>query len=472
LSMNVERRYAHREERQAILAELATTGGDVSHQLHWRKTGGSETVALNKVIPLRDDAGQILYSDAIIENITERERIAKALRESEERYRTLVENATDLIYMIDAHDRILSLNRSAARLLGKEPEELIGKKIFDIAPQETSTRVAEEFRLAFKTGKTIMAEAKLNPGGREMWASISLSPIRNANNEVVAVIGVTRDITEQKRLEMELQEKNEQLDIQNEELRVQSEELIAQQHELIESTEEAARANQLKSEFMANMSHELRTPLNAIIGFSQLMRDQVPGKINQDQKQCLDDILESSQHLLNLINEVLNLSKIESDRTELKLENLALTELITPLTRSMMPILRPKKQSLDIEIEEDLPLVHADKGKLGQVLRNLLANSSKFTPDGGQLKIEANNGDGWLRLSVIDNGIGIKKEDQERIFEPFCQLDYTPSNGKSDTGLGLAVVKRIVEKHGGQIRVESEYGRGSRFTICLPLATK
>jgi PAS domain S-box-containing protein len=472
LSMKIEKRYAHREERQAILGELATTGGGISRQLHWEKKGGNKTVALNKVIPIRAGAGQILYSDTVIKDFTERKRMAKALRESEAKYRTLVENATDLIYMIDADYRILSLNRSTARLLGKEPEELIGKKIFDIAPPETAARVAEEFRLAFKTGKTIMAEAKLNPGGREMWASINLSPIRNDNNEVVAVMGVTRDITEHKRMERELQEKNEQLDIQNEELRTQSEELIAQQHELIESTEEAARANRLKSEFMANMSHELRTPLNTIIGFSRLMRDQVPGKINQEQKQCLDDILESSQHLLNLTNEVLNLSKIESDRTELKLENLTLTELITPLTRSMMPILQPKKQSLEVEIEEDLPRLHADKNKLGQVLRNLLTNSSKFTPDEGKLKIEANSSDDWLRLSVIDNGIGIKKEDQERIFEPFCQLDYTPSNGKSDTGLGLAVVKRIVKKHGGQIRVESEYGRGSRFTISLPLATK
>jgi signal transduction histidine kinase len=333
-----------------------------------------------------------------------------------------------------------------------------------------ATQLTEGARLTFKTGRTIIADTKINARGTEIWTSTSFSPIRNDCGQVTAVIGVTRDITEQKRLEAELQEKNELLDVQNEELRVQSEELMAQQHELIESIEETARANQLKSEFMANMSHELRTPLNAIIGFSQLLRDQVLGEINQEQRQCLDDILESSQHLLNLINEVLNLSKIESNRTELKLEDIALAELITPLTRSMMPILRPKRQSLEVEIAEDLPRLQADKGKLGQVIRNLLANSSKFTPDGGRLKIKATSSNGCLKLSVIDNGIGIKKEDQERIFEPFCQLDYTPGNGKSGTGLGLAVVKRIVAKHGGQIQVESEYGRGSCFTISLPLA--
>jgi PAS domain S-box-containing protein len=471
LAMDIRELYANLEEREAFIKEVASAKGAVTWELSWRKKDGSEIVVLDTVIAVRDDAGQILHFDAIIEDITERNRAEEALQESEEKYRTLVENATDFIYMIDTDDRILPLNQSAVRLLGKEPEQVIGKKIFDIFPQEMATQFSKDLRLTSKTGKTIMADAKLSVAGREIWASTSLNPIRNDKNEVVAVMGVTRDITEQKWMEGELQEKNEQLDAQNEELRLQTEELMAQQQELIESTEEAARANQLKSEFLANMSHELRTPLNVIIGFSQLIRDEVPGKINQEQKQCLDDVLESSQHLLNLINEVLDLSKIEAGRTELKLENVALAELIIPLTRSMMPLLRPKKQSLVVEIEEGLPPVHADKGKLGQVLRNLLSNSSKFTPDGGKLKIEATSHDSWCRLSVIDNGIGIKKEDKERIFEPFCQLEYTPSNGKSGTGLGLAVVKQIIEKHGGQIWVKSEYGKGSQFTFNLPLAT-
>jgi len=279
-------------------------------------------------------------------------------------------------------------------------------------------------------------------------------------------------ITERKRVEQALQEKNEQLDVQNEELRVQGEELMARHQELVETTEEAARANRLKSEFLANMSHELRTPLNVIIGFSQLLTDEVPGEINDEQRQCLDDVLESGQHLLNLINEVLDLARIESGRTALKPETVVLADIIKSLTRSMLPILRPRKQSLDVEIEEGLPPICADRGKLGQVLRNLVTNSSKFTPDGGKLEIKATSEDGWCRVSVIDNGIGIKKEDKERIFEPFCQLDYAPTNGKSGTGLGLSVVKQIVEKHGGQVWVESEYGQGSQFTFTLPQAKK
>ncbi len=279
------------------------------------------------------------------------------------------------------------------------------------------------------------------------------------------------EITQRKRMEQELQEKNEWLDAQNEELQSQTEELKAQRQELIEKTQEVERANQLKSEFLANMSHELRTPLNVIIGFSELMADEVPGKINEEQRQCLSDVLNSSQHLLRLINGVLDLSRIESGKVELNMQSIALGEVISSLTRTMMPILTPRKQSLDIEIEEGLPLICADEGKLAQVLLNLVDNSSKFTPDGGKLKIEAVRDGDWCRVSVIDNGIGINKEDQERIFEPFSRLENPLVKERGGTGLGLALVKQIVERYGGLIWVESEYGKGSRFNFTVPLAT-
>ena len=238
-----------------------------------------------------------------------------------------------------------------------------------------------------------------------------------------------------------------------------------------EANEELSRATQAKSEFLAHMSHELRTPLNIIIGFSELMIDKVPGEINEKQRQYLDDILSSAKHLLNLINDVLDLSKIESGKMELKLKNIALSKVIESLTRTMMPILTPRKQSLDVEIEDGLPPVHADKAKLEQVLLNLVDNSSKFSPDGGKLKIEAVRKGDWCQVSVIDNGIGINKEDQERIFELFCQLDNPLTKEKGGTGLGLTLVKQIIERHGGRIWVKSEYGRGSRFIFTLPLAT-
>jgi len=239
---------------------------------------------------------------------------------------------------------------------------------------------------------------------------------------------------------------------------------------LFEANEELKEATKAKSEFLARMSHELRTPLNVIIGFAELMLDRVPGEINEEQRQCLDDILTSGQHLLGLINDVLDLSKVEAGKMELRLRNIALSEVVESLTSAMVPVLAQRKQSLDVDLEPGLPPVHADEGKLKEVFFNLVSNSAKFTPDGGKLKIEAVRKGDWCQVSLSDNGIGIKKEDQEQIFEPFYQVNNSVAGEKKGTGLGLALVKQIVEMHGGRIWVESEYGKGSRFTFTLPLS--
>ena len=240
---------------------------------------------------------------------------------------------------------------------------------------------------------------------------------------------------------------------------------------LFETNEELRKATQAKSEFLAQMSHELRTPLNVVIGFSELMLDRVPGKINKEQRRCLNDILSSGKHLLSLINDILDLSKIESGKMALRLRDFSLTDVLEPLRSVMMSMITPRKQSLEVEVAEGLSPVRADKAKIRQVLLNLLSNSTRFTPDGGKLRIEAVRDDNWCQVRVIDTGIGIKKENQERIFEPFCQLDSPLTEEKSGTGLGLTIAKQIIEKHGGRIWVESGYGKGSRFTFTVPLAT-
>jgi len=279
-----------------------------------------------------------------------------------------------------------------------------------------------------------------------------------------------RLLIENKRLVDSLQHSNKLLFEANAQLRQEITERTRVEQELIDKSGEVEEANRLKSEFLAHMSHELRTPLNAIIGFSELLIDGVLGKITQKQKKCLNDILASSQHLLNLINEILDLSKIESGKTELRLTNFTLTDIIEPLKRSIMPMLTSRKQSLEIEVPDNLPPVRADKAKVRQVLLNLLGNAIKFTADGGQLRIEAVWRNDWCQVSVSDNGIGINQEDQERMFEPFCQLDNPLTRERSGTGLGLTIARQIIERHGGQIWVESDYDQGSRFTFTLPLA--
>ncbi len=239
---------------------------------------------------------------------------------------------------------------------------------------------------------------------------------------------------------------------------------------LFEANEELKKANGLKSEFMAAMSHELRTPLNVIIGFSQLMLDGVPREINEEQRQCLKDILSSGEHLLHLVNDVLDLSKIESGKMELKLRNTDLTDVIESLRRTMMPMLAQRQQSFDVKLGKRLPLVHVDEARVRQVLLNLLSNASKFTPDRGKLEVRAVREGDWCQVSVIDNGIGIEKVDQERIFEAFDRVDNPVTREAGGTGLGLTIAKQIIEMHGGRIWVENEYGKGSKFTFTLPLA--
>ena len=376
-------------------------------------------------------------------------------KQAEELYRTLANSSPFGVYIVQAR-KFQFVNPQFQKYTGFAEDELLDMNPLGLVHPKDRETVRKNAVKMLKGNRRSPYEFRvISKGGETRWAMETVASIHYEGKR--ATLGNFMNITERKKMERELQERNEQL--------------VAQQQVLIEKTEEVEKANQLKSEFLASVSHELRTPLNVIIGFSQLMTDEVPGGINEEQRRCLDDILGSSQHLLNLIKDVLDLSKIESGKVEFKLTNVALDNVIEPLARTMIPILAPRKQRLDIEIEEGLPLVHADKSKLRQVLLNLVTNSSKFTPDGGKLKIKTVREGDWCQVSVIDNGIGIKKEDQERIFEPFCQLDNPLTKERSGAGLGLAVAKQIIEKHGGRIWLESEYEKGSRFTFTLPLAT-
>jgi signal transduction histidine kinase len=261
--------------------------------------------------------------------------------------------------------------------------------------------------------------------------------------------------------------------LREQELSIRNRKLVESLQRSNSSLEDAnralAKASRAKSDFLAKMSHELRTPLNVVIGFAELMLDEVPGKVNEEQRQCLDDIMTSGRHLLGLINEVLDLSKVEAGKVELRLQNIALSEVVESVTSAMMAVISQRRQNLDVDLDQGLPLVQADEARLRQVFFNLLSNASKFTPDGGEIKIEAARRNGWCEVSVRDNGIGIKSDDLKQIFEPFFQGDEVIDREGKGTGLGLALVKELIEMHGGRIWVESEYGKGSTFTFILPV---
>jgi len=231
-------------------------------------------------------------------------------------------------------------------------------------------------------------------------------------------------------------------------------------------------ANKHKSEFLANMSHELRTPLNAIIGFSEVLLERLFGELNDKQQDYLQDIHSSGRHLLNLINDILDLSKVEAGRMELELSTFDLPSAIS----NAMSLIRERAQrheiTLGMDVDPQLGEIVADERKLKQILLNLLSNAVKFTPDGGRIEVRARGGEQEISISVHDTGIGIAAADQEAVFEEFRQVGRNYTSKQEGTGLGLALTRRFVELHGGTIHVESELGKGSTFTFKLPRAPR
>jgi signal transduction histidine kinase/CheY-like chemotaxis protein len=228
-------------------------------------------------------------------------------------------------------------------------------------------------------------------------------------------------------------------------------------------------ANRHKSEFLASMSHELRTPLNAIIGFSEVLLERLFGELTAKQEEYLGDILDSGRHLLSLINDILDLSKVEAGRMELELSRFSLPEVL----ESGLTMVRERANrhgiALNLEMDPALDVIEADERKVKQIVFNLLSNAVKFTPDGGQVGITAGLDGDEVRLTVWDTGIGIALEDQDRVFEEFQQVSARDGQGREGTGLGLALVRRFVELHGGRLGVESTIAQGSRFTFTLPV---
>ena len=243
----------------------------------------------------------------------------------------------------------------------------------------------------------------------------------------------------------------------------------ARTRELQEANRQLQTASQHKSEFLANMSHELRTPLNAIIGFSEVLLERMFGELNEKQAEFTQDILSSGRHLLSLINDILDLSKVEAGRMELRLESFNLPLAIQGAIALVRERANRHGIALSLTMDERLGDFVADERKFRQILLNLLSNAVKFTPDGGQVGLNAVLADGCVEISVSDTGIGIAPEDREAIFEEFRQVGKDPAQKREGTGLGLALAKRFVELHGGKIGVQSEVGRGSTLTFTLPV---
>ena len=399
-------------------------------------------------------------------DLVESERAARELAVVGRRFSLLLEAAPDAILEVNAEGRIVLANTEAERLFQRGRGELDGLAVEELLPERfrgghfahRAHYAAHPVRRPMGAGLDLYAVRK---DGTEFAVDINLSPLPDGT-EKGHVMCVLRDVSQRRGAE-------ERIRVLNQRLERRSSELATANQELSLRNQEVERANRLKSEFLASMSHELRTPLNTILGFSELLSEQTAGVLNEKQKRFLTHIQRDASHLLELINDVLDLSKIEAGRLELHLEKFPMAVAVAEVLTSVRPLTATKGISLDSDLDTQLTL-QADRLRFKEILFNLLSNAIKFTPSGGRVWIESSVVDGSVCIVVGDTGIGISPEDQEPIFESFRQVSATTKGVREGTGLGLAITKRLVEHHGGRIWVESEPGKGSRFFFTLRLS--
>lgn len=401
----------------------------------------------------KEAAGALEASELRLHALTEQEANARAEMLAERRFRALIENAPDAILQVDTKGAIVIANRTAETMFGYSREELMGNRVDLLVPEANRAGHAAHRKSFASAGLTrpmglgleLFARRK---DGTTFPVEISLSPMRTETG--VHVTAVIRDVTERKQTEQRVRTLQQ-----------------SYMTELEARQKEAERLSRLKSEFMASISHELRTPLHTIIGFAELLEEETEGVLNEKQRRFLHHIHADSEHLLGLINDVLDLSRIEAGGLHLHTESLSLRAIVEETVNAI----RPYADSKSVSIREGEYLdvsVWADAMRLRQILYNLLSNGAKFTAVGGEVYVDAEVEGDSVRITVADTGLGIAPEECTRIFDKFYQVGFTPVGVREGTGLGLAICKQLVEMQKGTIWVESEPGQGSRFHFTLP----
>jgi PAS domain S-box-containing protein len=449
----------------------ASRGIEDIYELTYIRKDGSRFPAVVSVTALRDAHDAIIGYLLIGTDNTARQRVEEERMKLDQRLRdqhfytrSLIESNIDALMTTDPRGIITDVNKQTEALTGRTRDELIGapfKSCFTdpVRAQAGINRVLQEGKV---TDYELTARAR---DGALTVVSYNASTFHDRDRRLQGVFASARDMTELKRYQQTLQQTNVEL----------------------------AEASRMKSEFLANMSHELRTPLNAIIGFSELMKDGLVGALSEQQERFVCDIFSSGQHLLSLINDILDLSKVEAGKMELDLEPVT----IAALFGNSLSIIREKAAERHIRLELDadraLGSIEVDARKVKQILYNLLSNAVKFSNDGGRVVLRAHRvaaedvgrrSGPWagrsfkaadsgfpefLRIAVSDNGVGISEAGLDRLFQPFSQIDSGLARKFEGTGLGLAMVKQLAELHGGAVAMESAAGEGSIFTVWLPM---
>ena len=436
----------HPEYREHYQAKPAMRPMGSGLDLWARRTDGSEFPVDITLSPLdTKDGPQVL---CVVRDITDRKRAEADLH----RQAQLIEASHDAIIVREPGGRILQWNAGAEETYGWSAAEAMGRVTHTLFQTAFPVSLGDVEAALDRLGRWDGELRHTRRDGARITVDSRHILVRGADGTPAAVLETNRDITQRKEAEEAVAALNTKLAAANKELELRN--------------REVERANRMKSEFLASMSHELRTPLNAIIGFSDLLAEQVAGALSSKQQRFVGHIQQGARHLLALINDILDLSKVEAGRLELSRENVPVASALAEILISIRPAAAAKGIAVHSSIGPGVT-VFADRIRFKQIMLNLLGNAVKFTPDGGKIWVEATERRGRLTVSVSDTGLGIPIEEQEAIFDAFHQAGASAKGIKEGTGLGLAITRRLVEEHGGRIWVESEPGKGARLSFTM-----
>ncbi len=369
--------------------------------------------------------------------------LQNAVQKNVDLFRLIVSSVHDYaIFMLDAEGKVATWNAGAKRIKGYDEREILGKpyETFFRPEDVAAGKPARLLTLAREHGHIEDEGWRLRKDGTPFWADAVITALRDEHGNLLGYAKVTRDLTEREQL----------------------------QRERIEALKEA---NKLKNQFISILSHELRTPINAITGFGSILDDEVVGPLTEIQHAYLQKMLAGADTLLSLVNDLLDMSRIQAGKFSLNPKPMAFRDLVKDVLSALRPLAESKHQSLMDDVPDDLPELVADPQRIRQVLLNLVSNAIKFTPAEGTIQVRAHLEPDAICCEVQDTGIGIAPPDVPKLFQPFTQLDMTSTRVAGGTGLGLTISKSLVEAHHGQIGVESKPGKGSTFWFTLPLQT-
>ena len=416
---------------------IETAMREGAHYFEWtHKRLGGESFPATVLLTRVERAGQV-FLQATVRDISAQKRAEGALKESEERFRALVESAPQAIVLCDTEGRITFANAQTEKLLGYRPEELTGRSVDLLVPEHRRAAhaqmragfLAAPAMRAMGAGRDLLARRK---DGSEVPVEVGLSAVRIGG--IAHVLVTIADITERRRTQQALE-----------------------------------RLGRMKSEFMANVTHELRTPLNAVIGFAGLLADEVPGPLNAKQREFAADILASGERLLRLVEGILEMSRLDATGAAIERVPVDIGAALEERVAAQRQAAEARGVSVRLDVAADVGSAELDPNALRRMLDALIDNAIKFNRDDGSVALSARRKAGWLEIAVADTGVGIAQADLPKLFKPLVQLDSGLARQYGGIGLGLALARRLAELHGGTIEAESEPGKGSTFTLRLPI---